>query len=69
LEREGIVKRVDDPNDRRVFRIFLTEKGKSLKTETAKCAAQSIKDSLKGLSQSEIENCTNVLLKIKENLA
>jgi DNA-binding MarR family transcriptional regulator len=68
LEREGIVKRVDDPNDRRVFRIFLTEKGKSLKTETAKCAAQSIKDSLKGLSQSEIESCTNVLLKIKENL-
>jgi DNA-binding MarR family transcriptional regulator len=68
LEREGIVERVDEPSDRRVFRIYLTEKGKSLKTETAKCAAQSIKDALKGLSKSEIENCTNVLLKIKENV-
>jgi DNA-binding MarR family transcriptional regulator len=51
-----------------VFRIFLTKKGESLKTETAKCAAQSIKDALKGLSKSEIENCTHVLLKIKENV-
>jgi DNA-binding MarR family transcriptional regulator len=68
LEREGIVKRKDDSNDRRVFRIYLTEKGKSIKGQTAKCAAQSIKDALKGLSKNEIEICTNVLLKIKENI-
>lgn len=68
LEREGIVERRDDDNDRRIFRIYLTKKGKSLREETAKCAAQSIKDSLKGLTKSEIEICTQVLLKIMDNV-
>jgi len=68
LEREGIVERRDDPNDRRVFRIYLTELGKSLKEDTAKCAAQSIKDSLQGLTNEEIQICTRVLIKIKENI-
>lgn len=69
LEREGIVERTDDENDRRVFRIYLTEKGKSIKERTALCAEQSIKDSLKGLSEEEIQTCTHVLLKIKSNLS
>lgn len=68
LEREGIVERRDDSTDRRVFRIYLTPKGKSIKEETAKCAAQSIKDSLKGVSKEEIDICTKVLLKIKKNI-
>ncbi|HLP94905.1 MAG TPA: MarR family transcriptional regulator [Saprospiraceae bacterium] len=68
LEREGIVERKDDENDRRVFRIHLTTKGKSLREVTAKCAEQSIKDSIKGLTKEEIETCTKVLLKIQSNL-
>jgi DNA-binding MarR family transcriptional regulator len=68
LEREGIVERKDDTKDRRVFRIFLTEKGKSLRDVTAKCAEQSIMDSLKGLTNEEIETCRKVLLKIKSNV-
>lgn len=69
LERESIVERRDDANDRRVFRIYLTDKGKSLKEATAKCAEQSIKDSLKGLTKDEIDTCLKVLLKIKNNVA
>lgn len=68
LERESIVKRRDDANDRRVFRIYLTDKGKSLKEVTAKCAEQAIKDSLKGLRKDEIDTCVRVLLKIKSNV-
>lgn len=68
LEREGIVERRDNPNDRRVFQIYLTELGKSLRKETAECAAQSIEDSLKGVSKQDIETCKKVLLKIKENV-
>lgn len=68
LERENIVERRDDTNDRRVFRIYLTEKGKSLREATAKCAEQSIKDSLKGITKDEIETCKRVLLKIKNNV-
>ena len=69
LEREGIVERRDDENDRRVFRIYLTDKGKSLREVTAKCAEQSIKDSLKGLTKDEVDTCTKVLLKIKSNVS
>ena len=69
LERENIVERRDDINDRRVFRIYLTDKGKSLKEATAKCAEQSINDSLKGLTEEEINTCIKVLLKIKSNVA
>ncbi len=43
LEREGIVVRKDDPNDRRVFRIYLTDLGKKLKNEAAKCAQNQLK--------------------------
>ena len=68
LEREGVVERKDDANDRRVFRIYLTDKGKSLKVVTAKCSEQSIKDSLKGLTKDEIETCRKVLLKITDNV-
>lgn len=68
LEREGLVQRKDDETDRRVFRIFLTEKGRALKEPTAKCAQQSIADALNGLTAKEIETCAKVLLKIKENL-
>ncbi|TAE60407.1 MAG: MarR family transcriptional regulator [Bacteroidetes bacterium] len=69
LEREGIVERRDDEHDRRVFRIFLTPKGASLRETTAMCAEQSIRDSLEGLTQEEIETCTRVLLKIRSNVA
>ena len=69
LEREGIVQRKDDENDRRVFRIFLTDKGRALREQTAQCAAQSIEDALKNVSKAEIETCLKVLQKIKNNLS
>jgi len=68
LEREGLVERRDDDADRRVFRIYLTDKGKSIKEETAQCAAQAVEDSLVGLSKEEIITCTKVLLKIQANV-
>lgn len=68
LEREGLVKRKDDDTDRRVFRIYLTDKGKSIKEETALCAFKAIEDSLQGLSKEEIAICTKVLLKINANV-
>ena len=68
LERKGIVERKDDPDDRRVYRIYLTDKGKSLREETAQCAMQSIDDSLQGIPEKDIEICRKVLLKITDNV-
>lgn len=68
LEREGIVKRINHESDRRMFRIYLTELGKSLEEKAAKCAQQSIKDALQGISKSDIEICMSVLRKSIINL-
>ena len=68
LEKKEIVERKPAPHDRRVHRIYLTEKGKALREPAARCALQSIEDSLKGVSKEEMEICKKVLLKIKENV-
>jgi DNA-binding MarR family transcriptional regulator len=68
LEREGIVERRDHETDRRVFRIFLTKKGKALEKEAAHCAQMAIKDALKGISKEEVEICMAVLKKTIANL-
>ncbi|AXE18470.1 MarR family transcriptional regulator [Runella rosea] len=68
LEREGIVVRKDDPNDRRVFRIYLTDLGKKLKNEAAKCAQKSIEDSLDGVSENDRTVALSVFKKIVDNV-
>lgn len=68
LEREGIVERRDDPDDRRVFRIYLTRLGKQLRKETAKCAEKSIEDSLAGVSEKDKAIVMDVLKKIINNV-
>ncbi len=68
LEKKEIVERKPASQDRRVHRIYLTEKGKALREPTARCALQSIEDSLEGVSKEEVEICKKVLLKIKENV-
>ena len=68
LEKKEIVKRKSAPHDRRVHKIYLTEKGKALREPTARCASHSIEDSLKGVSKEEVEICKKVLLKIRENV-
>ncbi|WP_288438745.1 MarR family transcriptional regulator [uncultured Chryseobacterium sp.] len=69
LEREGIVERKDHETDRRIFRIFLTTKGKMLEKEAAKCGQMAINDALKGISKTDIDICMNVLKKTIENLS
>ena len=68
LERNEIVERRDDPQDRRVFNIYLTDKGKALEKDTAECAKQSIEDALRGISDEEKTMVMKVLKRSIENL-
>jgi DNA-binding MarR family transcriptional regulator len=68
LEREGIVERRDDSEDRRIFRIYLTDLGKSLEEPAGTCAFQAIEDSLQNVTASEKEMTISVLSKIIHNL-
>lgn len=68
LERNEIVERRDAPQDRRVFNIYLTDKGKALEKDTAACAKQSIEDALQGISEEEKAILMKALKRSIENL-
>lgn len=68
LEREGIVERKDHEQDRRVFRICLTEKGKELEVQAALCGKLAIDDALKNIDKKDIEVCMKVLKQTIANL-
>ncbi len=68
LEREGIVERRDHESDRRVFKIYLTRKGRALETAAAECGKAAIGDALKGVSKEDLAICMAVLKKTIDNL-
>jgi DNA-binding MarR family transcriptional regulator len=68
LEREDIVERRDDATDRRVFKIFLTKKGKAIEEDTATIAKQALKEATQGISKEELEICIKVLRQTIDNL-
>jgi DNA-binding MarR family transcriptional regulator len=62
LEKLGYVKRSDHPNDRRVYLIHLTEKGKKVANKALPIVKR-INDQVKeGYSEGEIENFKKVLV-------
>lgn len=68
LARKGLLRRVNDAQDRRVSKIQLTEEGKALESPASSCAAATIADAVKGIDPDELETCMNVLRQIAHNL-
>jgi DNA-binding MarR family transcriptional regulator len=67
LEAENYLVRVADQVDRRNYRLFLTQKGKSLKTLCQQLAAQSNEETTNNLSPSEKETLLQLLRKINRD--
>ena len=65
LEKEGLVRRLKDISDRRTWRIRLTEKGRSLEGELCSIADEVTGIFTINLSEREIRNLKNILLKIR----
>jgi len=68
LEREELVYRQTDPLDKRILRVFLTEKGKEIEAASGVCARRSVESALENVSLEDIKICQNVLAKIIKNL-
>jgi DNA-binding MarR family transcriptional regulator len=62
LEKLGYVKRADHPEDRRVYLIHLTEKGKKVATKALPIVKELNEEIKKGYSKEEIENFKKVLV-------
>ncbi len=67
LEKNDFVVRVSDKNDRRIKRIFLTEKGLRLIPVFKKTAQETLRKGFSGIESTEIETFKKVLSEIVKN--
>lgn len=65
LEKEGLVVRQADPEDRRAYRICLTEKGKALQPELTPLARRAQEMFIAKLTPQEVETLKSLLEKIR----
>lgn len=65
LEKLGLVKRLPHPEDRRAYRICLTNRGKELENELCATAAKVLAGFLAPLSEEEQTNLCHLLKKIR----
>ena len=68
MEKEGLLKRKPDSSDRRVNRIYLTQKADSLWESMVECALKIRKSSTKNISENDIQTSLETLRKISQNL-
>ncbi len=67
LEKEGLVERLDEPADRRAFRIRLTRAGEKTFTDMARAHEEWVVELLAGLSRREHEELLKLLAKVKSH--
>jgi DNA-binding MarR family transcriptional regulator len=67
LESEGLVERLDEPADRRTYRIRLTRSGERTFGEMARAHEEWVVGLLEGLSRREREELLKLLAKLKQH--
>src|ERR671924_1932388 len=67
LEKEGLVERLDEPSDRRAFRIRLTKSGERTFAEMARAHEEWVIELLSGLSRREQDELLRLLARAKEH--
>jgi len=68
MEREKMVKRQRDHLDRRVVKVFLTQKGKNLESLVANTGAEVDRETVADLNSAEVEQFRHWLLAFREKL-
>ncbi len=69
LEKKGFVVRRNDENDRRVYKIYLTEDGKMLKQKLVPVVEAHIAKALQEIAPDAVESAKQLLLKIYSNFS
>ena len=62
LEKSGYVKRSDHPNDRRVYLVHITEKGKKVSSKALPIVKRLNEQIKEGYSEEEMEGFKKVLM-------
>src|SRR6185369_11328982 len=61
LERNGLLERRQHPQDRRAYRIYLTEQGKTMEDTLSACAERSLQRITAGLCETEVVELRRLL--------
>ena len=67
LEKQGYIIRKKDPKDKRIYRVYLTEKAKNIKSIVKKEARKWQSTLLKGFTKEERRSIMKILEKIAQN--
>jgi DNA-binding MarR family transcriptional regulator len=68
MERAGLVKRVQNQDDRRKINVFLTGRGRRMKRKLWPMAAEVLELAFSGLTRKQIKTLTKMLIHISLNL-
>lgn len=68
LEKKELLKRSDNPEDRRTFLIFLTAKGRALRESIIPITTQLNEDAAHGLKQEEVQQLISLLDRVYANV-
>lgn len=68
LEHIGYINRVSDDNDRRIVRLYLTDLGRKKYYQLLNLKRSMSNNIFNGMSDEDISNIYNLLIKIKNNL-
>ncbi len=68
LTKRGLVRRADDPADRRSKLIYLTQKGKQLGKKVEPWVIELFTKASAGLKINEIRECINAVEKMRDNI-
>lgn len=68
MERQHLVVRISDKNDRRTNLIHLTKTGKEIEEQARRVSTQTLKEALQGVTLEELEVSQEVLRKIFNNM-
>lgn len=68
LERDGYVRRIKEPNDRRITKLLLTEEGHTLRESLLPEGEQMSEIITQGISDAEMETFLRVLRKMTDNV-
>lgn len=68
MERDGLITRQSDPNDRRALRIYLTDKGKSVQKPVMGVVDKALASVFENITDDEMEQTKKVLRTFIENI-
>lgn len=67
MERDGLLYRSADPDDRRALRVYLTEEGVRIQGTVLKVLDQIIAEIFNGISEEDLDHLKGILRRVLEN--